>query len=134
MCRRGPEGLEVVLGHQRDRLTGARTIRLPKGRLEEGESHEAAALREVAEETGLQARILAALGSVSYSYRERGGRVGKQVHFFLMEPLGGDFEGAEGELEDLAWWLAEAALDRLSYDTEREALGRALERAAEALA
>lgn len=134
MCRRGAAGLEVALGHQRDRLTGARTVRLPKGRLEQGESHECAAVREVREETGLRTRVLAGLGSISYRYEERGDRVGKQVHFFLMEPVAGDFDEADGELEDLAWWPVDAALARLTYDTEREALSRALQRTSEDLA
>src|SRR3954463_1430582 len=57
---------------------------LPKGALDDGESSEAAALREVREETGLDATTLAKLGAVRYVYTWQGERVFKVVTFFLM--------------------------------------------------
>ena len=128
MFRRLDGGVEVALGAQRDRLTGARTLRLPKGCLEPGESPEQAARREVEEETGLSARIVAPLGSVSYAYREGDDEVCKRVHFFLMEHLGGDPEGRDGELDQILWCEPAAAVERLSFETEREVLVRARER------
>ena len=85
MYRRGDGEVEVALGEQRDRLTGRRTTRLPKGKPRRGESVEETALREVREETGLAVRVVARLGSVDYAYREADVRVAKSVHFFLME-------------------------------------------------
>lgn len=129
MVRRGVSGLEVVVGSQRDRLTGAATTRLPKGKLEPGETREAAALREVCEETGLRARLLGPLSSPAYAYLEKGDRVEKQVHFFLMEAVDGDFAAADGELHELRWCPLDEALERLTYDTERQVLRQAREHA-----
>lgn len=119
--------LEVALGEQRDRLTGERGVRLPKGHLDPGETPEQAALREVAEETGLEARLVAPLGSVSYRYREGAGEVDKHVHFFLMEWVGGEPAG-DGELDRVFWCPLESAERELRFATERAVLARARER------
>lgn len=125
MVRRASSGVEVVLGEQLDRLTGSRNTRLPKGRLDAGETPEQAALREVREETGLRAAITAPLGSVSYSYEEGAQRVAKRVHFFLMEPSASAPEPSDGELERILWCPLPEAAERLTYASEREVVVRA---------
>jgi len=127
LFRRGRNGPEVVVGEQRDRLTGARTLRLPKGKLGRRETLEQAALREVREETGLAGRIVAPLGRVDYTYGEAGSAVTKTVHFFLMEWESAVAETPDGELEGIAWLPIEEARLGLTYDTERAMLERALE-------
>ena len=62
--RRVAGELEVAIAEQRDRVTAALTTRLPKGKIESGETAEEAAVREVAEEIGLESRIVGDLGSV----------------------------------------------------------------------
>ena len=58
---------------------------LPKGRLEEGESREKAALREVREESGLRAEIVRYIGYVKYWYQHiEGDKVQKTVHYYYM--------------------------------------------------
>jgi 8-oxo-dGTP pyrophosphatase MutT (NUDIX family) len=123
--RRGPGGPEVVVGEQRDRVSRERTRRLPKGKLDAGETLEQAALREVREETGLAARIVAPLGSVAYVYRDERGEVAKTVHFFLMEWQPGAAAATDGELERIAWLSPEHARKTLSYETERGVVERA---------
>jgi 8-oxo-dGTP pyrophosphatase MutT (NUDIX family) len=130
LFRRGRNGPEVVVGEQRDRLTGARTLRLPKGKLERRESLEQAALREVREETGLAGRIVAALGCVDYTYSDAGSVVAKTVHFFLMEWEPGAVETPDGELARIAWLPIEEARRDLTYATERAMLERAVEQLA----
>src|SRR3954451_25152103 len=67
---------------------------LPKGHIEEGETREQAALREVKEETGLETRIIAPLEEVTYFYTSpKKGLIRKTVYHYLLEaspgPLGG---------------------------------------------
>jgi 8-oxo-dGTP pyrophosphatase MutT (NUDIX family) len=130
LFRRGPQGLEVVVGEQRDRLTGARTLRLPKGKTERRETLEQAALREVREETGLSGTIVAALGRVEYTYGDASSAVAKTVHFFLMECVEGAASETDGEFEGVAWLPIEAARRQLTYETERAMIERAAEQLA----
>jgi len=89
IMRATDDGPEVALIS----IRGGKRWGLPKGRREKGEEIETTALREVAEETGLTARVVTGLGSVSYYYTfHYDGRADKRhkiVHFFLMEATGG---------------------------------------------
>lgn len=107
-------------------------IRLPKGHIEPGESPEAAALREVREETGYQTlRIAADLGVrwVEFDYPDSGDRCQRQEHYFLMclsdrerEPL------ADGEAQFTRLWATiEEALEWLTFESERDVVRRAAE-------
>ena len=125
MIRRSARGVEVALGEQRDRLSGAATVRLPKGKPEAGESLEATALREVTEETGLSARILEPLEPVHYVYREADRVVEKTVHFFLMELAAEAVGPTDGELARVFWEPLADAEARLSFATERRTLAGA---------
>jgi 8-oxo-dGTP pyrophosphatase MutT (NUDIX family) len=130
VVRRGASGYEALIAEQLDRNSGRRTTRLPKGKIDPGETREEAALREVREEVGLHARIVAPLGDVSYAFYERRAarQIAKRVHYYLMAHAGGEAHAADGEMAAV-WWcpLAEAEL-RMSFDAEREivARGRAL--------
>jgi 8-oxo-dGTP pyrophosphatase MutT (NUDIX family) len=126
LYRRGPAGLEMVVGEQTDRLTGAHTHRLPKGKIGRRETLQQAALREVLEETGLAARIVAPLGRVEYTYLDSGVDVAKVVHFFLMEWVPGDAATPDGELERIVWLPLEEARGVLTYEREREVVDRAI--------
>ena len=75
----------LVVGSRRRERDG-RTWTLPKGTPEPGETTEETALREVAEETGLEVRITGPLDSIEYWFVQSGTRIHKTVHYFLMEP------------------------------------------------
>jgi 8-oxo-dGTP pyrophosphatase MutT (NUDIX family) len=129
--RRVDDNVLIALGEQRDRLSGERTVRLPKGKPDRNESLEQTALREVREETGLVAQIIAPLGAVQYEYREDEARVSKEVHFFLMKLVPGEELPRDGELERIYWCAIDEAADHLSYEPERRAVVRARERIGE---
>jgi 8-oxo-dGTP pyrophosphatase MutT (NUDIX family) len=88
----------------------------PKGKLEEGESFEEAALREVGEETGLTCRLLRFIGHTEYI--DRKGRP-KAVAYWVMEAFGGAFT-PNAEVDELRWLDLPEATRMLSYPRDQE--------------
>jgi len=127
--RRSDDGVEIVLAARRTRR-GDLAWGLPKGLIEPEETPEEAAVREVREETGLEAEVEASLGDIRYFYVWEGVRVRKAVHFFLMRATGGDVSLHDHEMEDVQWFPLSVALRRATYKGEREVLQRAAERLA----
>jgi 8-oxo-dGTP pyrophosphatase MutT (NUDIX family) len=109
----------------RRRERDSRTWTLPKGTPNEGETVEQTALREVAEETGLQVRISAPLDSIEYWFVLGGTRIHKTVHYFLMEPTGGDLADHDHEFEEVRWVRFDDAPTLLTFDTERALVAKA---------
>jgi 8-oxo-dGTP pyrophosphatase MutT (NUDIX family) len=108
------DALEVLLVH-RPRYDD---WSLPKGKLHDGEDDEAAALREVEEETGLRCELGPELPSSAY--RDQKGRP-KVVRYWAMRPRGGVFRPHE-EVDDVRWLRLPAAEKALSHDRDREIL------------
>ena len=124
--RRGEDAVEVVLAARRTRR-GDLAWGLAKGGIEPDESAEQAAVREVREETGIEAQIELSLGETRYFYVWEDVRIRKTVHFFLMRATGGDPMDRDDEMEDVRWFPLERALKRAAYRGEREVLTRAAE-------
>lgn len=117
--RRSEDGVEILM--IQDRL-GRWTI--PKGHVEEGESLEQTALREVAEETGLtRLRLGDKLEKLHFFYRKEGKLIFMTTHVFLMEALGDTDTLSRGDSEgivDVKWFDQKRALGLIEYrDTER---------------
>ena len=98
---------------------------LPKGKLDEGEAWEEAALREVEEETGMRCRLGEELEPVGY--QDRKGR-DKVVRYWLMEPEDDTDFVPNDEVDQLRWLAPAEAADLLSYPHDRELVQAAAER------
>jgi 8-oxo-dGTP pyrophosphatase MutT (NUDIX family) len=122
---RGESALEVCLIRPSGR--GRRVWGLPKGGIEDGETSAQAAAREVLEETGISAVVDRELGSIDYSFysRDRGGRIHKTVHYFLMHAVGGDTSLHDQEVREARWVRLQDALQMMTYPNEREMVRRA---------
>jgi len=124
---------ELLLG--RRTLDGDRVIwSLPKGTPTADESLDQTAIREVSEETGLQVRVVAPLGEIHYWFVRRGIRYSKTVHYYLMEPLGGDLREHDREFDAVAWVDFQALPELELFPTERDLIERARARLADRLA
>ena len=102
---------------------------LPKGLVDPGETPLEAAVREVAEETGLRAAGDRKLGDVRYVYTWDGERIFKIVSFFLLRAAGGRIgelpDGMEREVSEARWVPLDEAAALLSYGGEREMVRKA---------
>lgn len=123
--RRADGGVQIlVLQHEAGKWM------LPKGTIETGETPEAVAKREVAEETGLtNVRVISDLGQERYSFfwRTEGAYYDKTVHYFLLEFLGGEEVRPQREEGFVAaeWVTIDEALARIKYKETREVVNRA---------
>jgi 8-oxo-dGTP pyrophosphatase MutT (NUDIX family) len=95
---------------------------LPNGHLEQGETPEQAAVREIEEETGIRGRVVRSLGTIEYRFSAEGRRVHKLVHHYLLEALGGtlSIEGdPDQEAIDVAWVPLQELGVLLTFPNER---------------
>ena len=103
---------------------------LPKGLIGSGERPEETALREVAEETGAQARLVEKLGDVRYVYTWGGERIFKVVSFYLLRysrgRLGDLPPATAHEVAEVRWLPLEQGPKLLAYKGEREMAAEAL--------
>jgi 8-oxo-dGTP pyrophosphatase MutT (NUDIX family) len=97
---------------------------LPKGHVEPGETTEDAAVREVAEETGITGRVVATLGTIDFWFVAEGRRIHKTVHHFLLMATAGELSADDVEVEEVAWVPLDELPDRLAYADERRLVER----------
>lgn len=100
---------------------------LPKGAVAEGETSQQAAVREVLEETGLQAEIVKLLDTIEYFFRAGDTLIKKRVDFYLMRYVAGELTPQLSEVDDVEWVELGEAIQRASFDSERKLLEIALQ-------
>jgi 8-oxo-dGTP pyrophosphatase MutT (NUDIX family) len=97
---------------------------LPKGQIDPGEKPDATALREVREETGVEADLVGKLGDVRYVYTRGGQRIFKIVSFYLLRYRGGRLgaidESMRREVAEARWLPLDEAPRLLAYRGERQ--------------
>ena len=111
---------------------GRRRWQLPKGTIEIGETPLAAAIREVAEETGVLTEHDGFLQSITYTYydtyrKDPPVQVNKRVDFFLLRIVGGELNDHSYEVDGVGWFSPEEALDTLTFEGEQAVVRQAME-------
>ena len=101
-------------------------IALPKGKPNEGEVEEEAAIREVKEETGINAIIKTKIKDIFYSFENSDEIINKKVSFFLMEKIDGEISNHDDEFDKVYWEKCDSALKKLSHQGEKDVLEKAI--------
>ena len=97
---------------------------LPKGHIEAGETPEMAAIREVAEETGINSEISRALGVIDFWFMAGGNRIHKTVHHFLFKEVGGKLQPQIEEVDEVGWFPLEDIVSMLAYPDEKKLIAK----------
>lgn len=107
---------------------GTRRWSLPKGRIEAEESAEVAAIREVQEETGIHAQVVAPIETVEYFFfGQRTHRYHKFVEYFLMVYERGELVPQMSEVDAAQWCAIPEAVARLTYPNDRKLVLKGVE-------
>jgi len=118
VLRPGKDSIEVAL----IRTVGSVGYQLPKGMLDDGETREMAALREVREETGVHAELIEHIGRIAYSYSADYGKgeehFEKTVDFFLMSYVSGSILDHDNEVAEVMWVNIAEAERVMRYESE----------------
>jgi len=122
---RSIDGVPHLVAGRRRRQRDSVTWTLPKGTPNPPETLEETALREVAEETGLEVRLLSPIDSIEYTFVQGGTRIHKTVHYWLMEPVGGELARHDHEFDEVRWVPLGEAPALLTFETERALVERA---------
>lgn len=115
-----PKAALIARRDRRGRLAWS----LPKGHIEEGETPEVAAIREVFEETGITGRILGSLGTIDFWFMADTYRIHKTVHHFVLEAQDRVLSDADAEVAEVAWVPLDEVAARLRYADERRLVDR----------
>lgn len=117
-----PQG--VVIGRRRH---GRLVWSFPKGHIENGETAEQAAVREVREETGVTGQVVVPLGSIDFWFMHEGKRIHKTVHHYLFDYQSGELSAEDAEIDEVRWAPLEELPTILGYPDE-QALARKVPR------
>jgi 8-oxo-dGTP pyrophosphatase MutT (NUDIX family) len=104
---------------------------IPKGHVEAGEELAQTAVREISEETGIEAEVVEKLGEINYSFKVGPQRIKKTVHHFLLRQVGGEISSdmdPTGEVIEAKWFKLSELDSVLAHENERKVAHLALER------
>ena len=121
----------ILLGGRRRPPKGRLTWGLPKGHVEPGETLAETAIREVREETGVDAAIECSLGDIRYAFTKRPGsedavRIRKRVRYYLMRRTGGRLADRDDELDEVRWVALAEVANLLTFANERRIARKAI--------
>ena len=120
----GTKGLLIGRYDQKDASREKILWSLPKGHIEEGETPQEAAIREVAEETGINSEISRELGVIDFWFMASGKRIHKTVHHYLFKEVGGVLKPQESEVDEARWFPLEDIVSLLAYPDEKKLIAR----------
>jgi 8-oxo-dGTP pyrophosphatase MutT (NUDIX family) len=120
----GTKGLLIGRRDLKDQKRERLLWSLPKGHIEPGETPEQAAIREVAEETGIESEIARELGVIDFWFMAGGKRIHKTVHHFLFKEVGGHLAPQITEVDDVGWFPLEEIVSLLAYPDEKKLIAK----------
>ena len=120
----GTKGLLIGRRDLKDATRERLLWSLPKGHIEAGETPEQAAIREVAEETGIQSEISRELGIIDFWFMAGGKRIHKTVHHYLFREVGGTLSPQVTEVDDVGWFPLEEIISLLAYPDEKKLIAK----------
>ena len=102
---------------------------LPRGRIEKNEHMEETVIREIKEETGIEAKIIKKIGIISYSFYSSKDKVtyNKVVHFYLLRLDKQEDFVPNQEIEEKLWVPLNKAKEILSYEAEKNIIDKVIE-------
>lgn len=121
VMRQVEAGWQTLLGRDK----GLDSWRLPKGMQMPGERILSTAVREVREETGIDAEILGYVGLARWTYTFASQHWDHRVHFFLMQAVGGSINSHDSEFSAVEWWANDEIPSRLFFESEKQIFANA---------
>lgn len=92
----------------------------PKGLIDKKEVKNETALREVKEETGVEAKIIKTLAPVTYRFKLENEIIEKTVYYFLMDYVSGDIKKHDNEMENVEFLPIDEIEERLTYESDKK--------------
>ena len=120
----GTKGLLIGRRDLKDQTRERLLWSLPKGHIEEGETPEQAAVREVQEETGIESEIAKELGVINFWFMAGGNRIHKTVHHYLFRETGGKLAPQLTEVDDVGWFPLNEIVELLAYPDEKKLIAK----------
>jgi 8-oxo-dGTP pyrophosphatase MutT (NUDIX family) len=120
----GTKGLLIGRRDLKDQNRERLLWSLPKGHIEEGETPEQAAVREVQEETGIESEIAKELGVINFWFMAGGNRIHKTVHHYLFKETGGKLAPQLAEVDDVGWFPLNEIVELLAYPDEKKLIAK----------